>query len=39
MQYKKPGISMGGINSIDEFSRKVADGKAISNIIEILKLI
>jgi copper homeostasis protein len=39
MVFRKPGISMGGIQGIPEFSRKVADEQKIRNIIEILKLI
>jgi copper homeostasis protein len=38
MIYRKPGISMGGIPGIPEFSRKVADARKISNIINLLKL-
>jgi copper homeostasis protein len=39
MVFRKPGISMGGIPGIPEFSRKVADQHRIRNIIEILKMI
>jgi copper homeostasis protein len=38
MIFRKPGISMGGIPGIPEFSRKVADIEKISNIINLLKL-
>lgn len=39
MIFRQPGISMSGINGIDEFSRKVADTEKIKRIIEILKKI
>jgi copper homeostasis protein len=39
MSFRKPGISIGGIKEIPEFSRKIADQQKIRNIIEILKLI
>lgn len=39
MSFRKPGISIGGIPGIPEFSRKIADQRKIRNIIEILKLI
>jgi copper homeostasis protein len=37
MIFRRPGISMGGIPGIPEFSRKVADPERIRNIITILK--
>jgi copper homeostasis protein len=39
MKYKKSCISMGGVSSVDEFNRKVANRDILINIIEILKLI
>jgi copper homeostasis protein len=39
MTYRKSGISMGGMQGIGEFSRKVADPEKISNLINILNLI
>ena len=39
MVYHKPGISMGGIPGFEEYSRKTADLKKISNIINILNLV
>ncbi len=37
MIFKRPGILMGGVAGIQEFSRKVADIEKIREIINILK--
>jgi copper homeostasis protein len=39
MLYRKTGISMGGLNSTDEFKIKAADPDLIRNIVHILKMI
>jgi copper homeostasis protein len=39
MEFRRTGISMGGVSGIAEFSRKVADTEKIINIINILNLI
>ncbi len=37
MIFRRPGISMGGVPDVPEFSRRVADPERIRNIITILK--
>jgi copper homeostasis protein len=39
MIFRRKGISMGGINSIDEYKMKSADPELIRNIVQILKMI
>jgi copper homeostasis protein len=39
MTFKKQGLSMGGHNDINEFSRKIADYEKISRIVELLRAI
>ena len=39
MKYRQEGISMGGIDGIPEFTRKVADQEMIKSIIKILNMV
>ena len=39
MVFIRSGISMGGINSVDEYKMKSADPQVIRNIVQILKMI